>query len=72
MLTIKVYDEDEKLAGVFGAEAGDFKTGSRGYKATTKIKIGDKKYQTQINLVEIGSKPQGEGAAETETDDAAE
>ena len=34
-----------------------FKTGSRGYYANQKIEIDGKRYQVQIQLVEIGSKP---------------
>jgi hypothetical protein len=33
-----------------------FKTGSRGYYANKKIEIEGKRYQVQIQLVEIGSK----------------
>ncbi|MBI5880020.1 MAG: hypothetical protein HZB53_20415 [Chloroflexi bacterium] len=39
-----------------------FKTGSRGYYANGKLEIEGKRYQTQIQLVEIGSKT---AAAET-------
>ena len=35
----------------------DFKTGSRGYHGTGKMVAGGKKYQVNIQLVEIGSKP---------------
>jgi len=34
-----------------------FKTGSRGYYANQKIEIEGKRYQVQVQLVEIGSKP---------------
>jgi len=34
----------------------DFKTGSRGYHATGKMQVGDKRYQCNILVVEIGSK----------------
>jgi hypothetical protein len=33
-----------------------FKTGSKGFYANTKTEIEGKKYQVQIQLVEIGSK----------------
>ncbi len=42
----------------------NFKTGSRGYYANGKIEIDGKRYQAQIQLVEIGSKP---GTEKTET-----
>ena len=35
----------------------DFKTGSRGYHAQGKMRIGEKGYQINILCVEIGSKP---------------
>ncbi len=40
----------------------NFKTGSKGFYANQKIEIAGKRYQVQIQLVEIGSKPK---AAET-------
>ena len=33
-----------------------FKTGSRGFYGNGKIEIAGKRYQTQVQLVEIGSK----------------
>ncbi|MEJ2272041.1 MAG: hypothetical protein P8X91_06105 [Candidatus Bathyarchaeota archaeon] len=35
----------------------EFRTGSRGYHATGKMQVGDKRYQCNIQCVEIGSKP---------------
>ena len=35
----------------------DFKTGSRGYHAQGKMQVGEKRYQCNILVVEIGSKP---------------
>jgi hypothetical protein len=40
-----------------------FKTGSRGYFGMGKIQIGEKRYQVQVQLVEIGSKPKTEEEA---------
>jgi hypothetical protein len=37
-----------------------FKTGSRGYYANTKIEMDGKRYQVQVQMVEIGSKTQAE------------
>ena len=45
----------EKQSFVLGKK--DFKTGSRGYHATGKMQVGEKKYQVNIQCVEIGSKP---------------
>ncbi len=38
----------------------NFKTGSRGYHATGKMQVGEKRYQINILCVEIGSKPKDE------------
>ena len=35
----------------------EFKTGSRGFSASFKVDNGGARYQTSINMVEIGSKP---------------
>ncbi|XES76589.1 MAG: hypothetical protein ACBZ72_10450 [Candidatus Bathyarchaeia archaeon] len=35
----------------------EFKTGSKGYYSQGKMVAGGKKYQVQIQCVEIGSKP---------------
>jgi hypothetical protein len=35
----------------------NFKTGSRGFHAQGKMQIGEKNYQVNILVVEIGSKP---------------
>lgn len=39
----------------------DFKTGSKGFFGNTKAEIDGKRYQVQIQLVEIGSKPKENG-----------
>ena len=49
----------ESLA-VFSLPAKEFKTGSRGFYANGKAEIGGKRYQVQIQLVEIGSKNRSE------------
>ena len=38
----------------------EFKTGSKGYFAIGKASIDEKRYQVQIQLVEIGSKNKSE------------
>jgi hypothetical protein len=38
----------------------EFKTGSKGFYGNTKAEIEGKRYQVQIQLVEIGSKPKAE------------
>ena len=54
-------DEKGNLIGVLTLPPKDFKTGSKGFYANTKVDIDGKKYQAQIQLVEIGSKPKTEG-----------
>jgi hypothetical protein len=60
MLTVELKD-GEKLVGMMMAEEKVFKTGSRGFFGMGKIQIGEKRYQVQVQLVEIGSKPKSEG-----------
>ncbi len=57
--------EAGKTLTVLSVTAKDFRTGSRGYYANQKLEIDGKRYQMQIQLVEIGSKK----AAETESAD---
>ena len=52
--------DDGKPLSTLTVTPKNFKTGSRGYYANGKIEIDGKRYQMQIQLVEIGSK----GAAE--------
>ncbi len=48
--------DEGKTVGVMSASPKEFKTGSRGFYANGKIEIDGKRYQVQIQLVEIGSK----------------
>ncbi len=54
----EVKTAEGKLLGTFTLPEKVFKTGSRGYYANGKMEIDGKRYQTQIQLVEIGSKPE--------------
>jgi hypothetical protein len=51
--------EGQSLA-TFTVPGKEFKTGSRGYYANGKMEIDGKRYQFQIQLVEIGSKKKAE------------
>lgn len=62
MLSVEI-KENEKVVGVLTAEEKLFKTGSRGFFGMTKIQIGEKRYQVQVQVVEIGSKPKPEEKA---------
>ena len=59
MLAIEI-KENGTVVGEISAPAKQFKTGSRGYFGMGKIQIGEKRYQVQIQMVEIGSKPKME------------
>lgn len=49
-----------QTVGVLMAQPKDFKTGSRGFYGTGKAEIQGKRYQINVQLVEIGSKPKAE------------
>jgi len=59
MLSVEI-KQDDKQVGLLMAAEKVFKTGSRGYFGMGKIQIGEKRYQVQVQLVEIGSKPKTE------------
>ena len=65
MINVEIKQDSEQVGSLVAAEKM-FKTGSKGYFGMVKITIGDKRYQVQIQLVEIGSKPTPKGK-ETES-----
>jgi hypothetical protein len=48
--------EAGEVIATFTVSSKEFKTGSKGYYANSKAEFGGKRYQVQIQLVEIGSK----------------
>ena len=60
----EIKTDDGKVLGVMALPAKDFKTGSRGYYANAKLEFDGKRYQAQIQLVEIGSK-KADGTAQS-------
>ncbi len=64
MVIIAEIKADGNMVGALVANAKQFKTGSRGFFGTGKVEIGGKRYQAQIQLVEIGSKGAGESTPE--------
>ena len=60
MLIVEIKDGDQKVAELAASEKV-FKTGSRGYFGMGKVVIGEKRYQVQVQMVEIGTKPKAEG-----------
>lgn len=61
-IIIELKSDDGKMIGTMTASAKVFKTGSRGFYANGKLEIEGKRYQTQVQLVEIGSKPAEDAA----------
>jgi hypothetical protein len=55
--------DNGQLLTVLSVTPKEFKTGSRGYYANQKAEIGGKRYQVQIQLVEVGSKKEAEKKA---------
>jgi hypothetical protein len=49
-----------QLVTVLTIPPKEFKTGSRGFFGNGKVEIDGKRYQVQIQLVEIGSKKEAE------------
>ncbi len=62
MLSVEI-KENNNVVGMLTAPEKLFKTGSRGYFGMGKIQIGEKRYQVQVQVVEIGSKPKPEEKA---------
>ncbi|HZY40956.1 MAG TPA: hypothetical protein VFF59_03050 [Anaerolineae bacterium] len=60
-IIIELKTDAGQLIGLMTVPPKDFKTGSKGFFASGKVEIEGKRYQAQIQLVEIGSKPAKEG-----------
>jgi hypothetical protein len=58
ILVAELKTGDGNLLSVMALPPKDFKTGSKGYYANDKLEIEGKRYQVQIQLVEVGSKNQ--------------
>ncbi len=56
-IMVEFKTDDGKQVGTMTAPPKQFKTGSRGFYANGKLEIDGKRYQVQVQLVEIGSKP---------------
>jgi hypothetical protein len=55
-LIAELKSDNGQTLSVLSVAPKEFKTGSRGFYANQKTEIGGKRYQVQIQLVEIGSK----------------
>lgn len=60
MIIAELKTDDGKTIAILTAPPKEFKTGSRGYYGSTKAEIDGKRYQVQIQIVEIGSKKKSE------------
>lgn len=49
-----------QLVSILTLPPKEFKTGSRGFYGNGKLELDGKRYQVQIQLVEIGSKKEAE------------
>jgi len=58
IITAELKDQNGITLAVLTLPPKDFKTGSKGFFANAKTEIDGKRYQVQIQLVEIGSKTQ--------------
>ena len=63
-LIAELKSDSSQMLAVLSVTPKEFKTGSQGYYANQKIEIDGKRYQVQIQLVEIGSKNAKESANE--------
>ncbi len=55
-LIVEIKTAEGQTIALLTVEAKNFKTGSRGYHGQAKIDFDGKRYQTQLQMVEIGSK----------------
>lgn len=56
MIIAELKTDEGQTVGVLNLPQKQFKTGSRGFYANQKLELNGKRYQVQIQLVEIGSK----------------
>ena len=55
-IIVEMKTDSGQLVGLMTVPPKDFKTGSKGYFTSGKLEIDGKRYQVQVQLVEIGSK----------------
>ncbi len=59
-IVAELKDDQNRPLGLLAAMPKEFRTGSRGFFASGKLVIDGKRYQVQVQLVEIGSKAANE------------
>jgi hypothetical protein len=67
-LIAELKSASNQLLSVLTVTAKEFKTGSRGYYANQKMEIDGKRYQVQVQIVEIGSKKATETTVEASSE----
>ena len=55
-IIVELKTDAGQLVGLMTVPPKDFKTGSKGYFTSGKVEVDGKRYQVQVQLVEIGSK----------------
>jgi hypothetical protein len=55
-LIVEIKTAEGQTIALLTVEQKNFKTGSRGFHGQAKIDFDGKRYQTQLQMVEIGSK----------------
>jgi hypothetical protein len=55
-IIVELKSDAGQLIGLMTVPPKDFKTGSKGYFTSGKVEVDGKRYQVQVQLVEIGSK----------------
>jgi hypothetical protein len=56
-MLVEIKDSNGKVVGIIVANPKVFSTGSRGFYGNGKVEIDGKRYQCNMQMVEIGSKP---------------
>jgi hypothetical protein len=56
IIIAELKDDKGQTVGIISAPPKEFKTGSRGFFGMGKMEIDGKRYQIQVQIVEIGSK----------------
>lgn len=57
MVIVELRDASGNILGVLTAQETEFSTGSTGLRANGKVQIDGAKYQCNVNIIKIGSKP---------------
>ena len=55
-IIVELKTDSGQLVGLMTVPPKDFKTGSKGYFTSGKVEVEGKRYQVQVQMVEIGSK----------------